>query len=289
MAIVCPSCGNQVHSENILDLQNMVFCDYCNEVNLITEIKDNANVTQDKSEGKTNKVTEERAKSFLDYYRYLEDIKTANKAKKVLNSENLVNFTKKEMLEKLKNYKRRIKMLVIFAILGLIIAIIIGGINYSSMRAKYYIEYEEKLDYSRKYNDLLDTYEQSKDIWRIKINKIEIGNYNIDNETWIDSPGKDLYVKKMKRFKPKIIYESVINQELTLFIKYINPNGELVQNENSPENFTYSVRFWPERANSREAWLTSYAGSDIFISGEWIVEIWYQNLCLRRDVFNILE
>jgi len=249
------------------------------------------------------------------------NINIANKEDK--NTKSKSTKSKKETTEITDNKKLEKKLkktragLIVTIILGILISIfaMYGYYNemeklnekYSSINSQFnesneqsnelktqYDELKKQYDNTRiqnreintKYNNLLKDYENSKNIWKFEITSITFGNW--DN-SWIDYPGTPLISALMRYLKPVIIYNSNVNEDITFYIKIIQPNGQLENNSGSPYDFTYSYTAQIYHGSDQSLYLGDWGRNDqsIFEAGTWTVEVWYNNVCLKSEKVKI--
>jgi hypothetical protein len=84
--------------------------------------------------------------------------------------------------------------------------------------------------------------------------------------------------------------DSLIDREITFFIKIIFPSGAVMRDtEKSPEGYTFSKtrRVWRDKNITID--LDGWGNADIinFYAGEWTVEVWYEDVCLRSEKVRI--
>lgn len=124
--------------------------------------------------------------------------------------------------------------------------------------------------------------EQLMKFWRPEVTLIKVGNSRYDN-TWITKPGEPLYSMRMRYFSPVITYNSIISKDIILFIKIIDPNGQLKRNEKiSPKGYSYSLSARINSGSNQSLDLGGWGNSksSSYPSGEYIVEVWYDSICL---------
>ena len=136
---------------------------------------------------------------------------------------------------------------------------------------------EQKSDVEKKFDDLRETFP-------LKITQIELANS--DDYVY----GKKLCSSTLKYLSPKIYFENYLKESKTLDfeIHYYNDFGEMMYNKISGEKPS-SKNYISTSDNSKEllGWGNVKGGS--WKSGNWTVEIWYNDVCLGSKKFTILN
>jgi len=112
----------------------------------------------------------------------------------------------------------------------------------------------------------------------ITIKRIEFANVN--NGALLSDWGKELYANQMRYLQIRILYDcnTVEQKSVTLYVKIINPDGNLRQGPGSPENYTFEQTFTSAGNRMKDdfqglgGWGNS-AGS-VYTAGTYKVEIW---------------
>jgi hypothetical protein len=133
----------------------------------------------------------------------------------------------------------------------------------------------------------LSDYNQAKDILNIEITSIKAGNSD-KNGAWLTRPGTSLSAVKMRYLKPVITYNSNVSMDssITFYWKIIKPNGQLNYNSSiSPKNFTYKDTAYINRGTNQSLEFSGWGNSDesSYWAGNWTVEIWYKDVCLKSE------
>ena len=152
------------------------------------------------------------------------------------------------------------------------------------MEGAYYSKAWDYDKVSSDYQKLLSDYNTSKNIWTVAVTKLEAGNADRNNK-WITKPGERLNASAIRFLNPVITVDSLISGEITFFIKIINPSGTLLRNTStSPPGYTNSSTHQVNRANNQPITLSGWgADESTYSAGEWTVEVWYNDVCLRSE------
>jgi len=190
------------------------------------------------------------------------------------------NYEKQLLSKKVKNLK-----------IGLAISIIIGVAALGIMGYAYY-SLNNYIDYIKwdinqlqtSYNDLQNTYNKSKDVWLINITEIKIGNSD-QGGRFINNPGDKIIASEIRYLTPYIIYKSNGSGEVTLLVKIISSNGEIMRNSSiSPEGYSYSETIRITAGTAEQNYILKGWGNSeksIYSSGNWTIEVWYKNFLLN--------
>lgn len=126
------------------------------------------------------------------------------------------------------------------------------------------------------------------DTYPLIISDIEIANvtYNGDIET---NYGNTLYSSRTMYLKPRIKYYGISSGNKTLKVKWYNPNGTLKTGTSSPSGFSQSESCYiysgSDNSYSLNGWGNSTRGH--WNAGNYRIEIWYGNTCLKSKSFTI--
>jgi hypothetical protein len=178
------------------------------------------------------------------------------------------NQEKKALTEKLESTKVGLAVTIVLGVIA--IAISIGvGVN--------------------QYNGLMDDYNSLIRIYNsINVTSIKVGNWN--NNQWITMPGGSLSASQMRFLIPVITYDSLINENIYLYVRIINPDGSVNRNPStSPVDYTYSHVYQVSRGKEKSLELQGW-GSDsggVYSRGLYTVEVWYADVCLRSEKVKI--
>jgi hypothetical protein len=124
-----------------------------------------------------------------------------------------------------------------------------------------------------------------KAIWDVNVTAIKVGNSA--GGRWLTYPGGTLYASQMRYLNPVITYNSLIAEETTFYIRIIQPDGSLKRNSDiSPVGYTYSSKKRVSRGNGQTLELSGWGNSEVstYKAGQWTVEVWYKDVCLRSKV-----
>ncbi|MDR1388518.1 MAG: hypothetical protein LBJ31_00880 [Treponema sp.] len=176
--------------------------------------------------------------------------------------------------------------------LGLIavgISIAVGYNKYQEMENAYYSKSWDYDTVSSDYKKLLSDYNTSKNIWAVAVTKLEVGNADRNNK-WITRPGERLDASAIRYLNPVITVDSLIDREIAISVKIIDPSGTLKRNtDTSPPDYTYSKtrRVWRDKNIPIDLYGWGNADTSHFSAGEWTVEVWYEDVCLRSEKVRI--
>jgi hypothetical protein len=212
---------------------------------------------------------------------------------------NQSNREKREFAEKLEKTKKGLIAAIVVGGIALIGWIIMGVNNSETISSLQWLFNDSSAKLSSlqtNYDSLVSDYEslesdfnKSKELWAINITSLKVGNWN--NNQWITEPGGTLSASQMRNLWPRITYDSLMNEKVTLFIKIIKPDGTVLRNTSeSPEGYTYSTTEQISRGKDRSFSLSfGYGNSSesAYSSGLWTVEIWYNGVCLRSEKVQI--
>ena len=195
------------------------------------------------------------------------------------NSENIDKITTVA-----KNRKKGLIAVIILSILIQIITISIinntknelTNININLLNDNKYL--------SEKSNEIQTQYDEYMKIARkvISINVLRIGNWS--NDRWINAPGNRLNASEVRALRPQINYNSIINEQITMFVKIINPSGTVVRNNTSPDGFTYSHVFTissGQHTFNLPGWVGQY------VNGDYTIQIYYNDFLLISEMVTL--
>jgi hypothetical protein len=305
MAFICPKCGKPIDDDNILVNQDMALCDACGEMYTISELTAQQSDIQFQSEP-------EYSENISFEIKPLEN-ETPQEESENLQKQLIPYKTESpyqdigEIDEKYTKLIRKQKIIIVVLITAIIFGIIsiafaiINDLGNSELQSRYDILFtqnsqlqsrydnldSENSQLQSRYNALSADYEILSKNAKFYITSIKCGNWN-DNG-WLTNPGDSLYSNQMRYLKPRISYSSVINDSITFYIKIIEPNGALFFNSSiSPSNFTYSSKINIYRGTNQTADLSGWGNSvSTYRAGEWTVEVWYGNVCLKSEKIRI--
>jgi hypothetical protein len=188
---------------------------------------------------------------------------------------------KKQSEDEKEQIKDNRRAVIFLGIITVAISIGVGVSKYNEMEGVYY-----SLQYN--YNKLSSDYEKLKALWAVNVTKLEVGNSNSSN--WITKPGERLNSAAIRYLHPTIIVDSLTDGEIAFFVKIINPMGEVDRNqETSPAGYSYSHTVQISQTNNQDIALLGWGQSDrsLYSAGEWTVEVWYNDVCLRSEKVRI--
>ena len=125
----------------------------------------------------------------------------------------------------------------------------------------------------------------------IIISDIKMGNgfMNGDVETMY---GETIYSHKTMFLMPQINYTGInIGKDITVKIKLFSPDGKLSMSmkEGSPTDYSYQTSMYVSKGSGKTT-LSGWGGEDRghWKSGNYRIEIWYEDICLKTKSFKIL-
>jgi hypothetical protein len=187
---------------------------------------------------------------------------------------NLINENNSLKNQKAKKKSKTFIFLFIITIVTLFI--VYSYMSYENMELSSQKE--------RVYNEYMaseENFENSKKIWTINVVGMKVGNANEYNK-WITQPGVQLKASEVRYLNPVFVYNSPTTCSMAFFIKIMDPNGEILINNNSPDGYSYSRQYQIRKGNSIEFDPNGYgnAGGGIFYPGTWKIELWSEGFCL---------
>lgn len=145
------------------------------------------------------------------------------------------------------------------------------------------------------YHEKINSLQTQTEEWKAKIfdeipliiSKVEMGNtYEGGNiET---AHGNTLYSSQTMYLQPKVHYFGIKQQQVTLYIKFFTPSGNLSNNEKSPAGYSYSNSINIKKGENTFT-ITSWGSKNkgFWKSGSYRIEIWHDNTCLKTHTFTI--
>jgi hypothetical protein len=251
-----------------------------------------------------------------------ENMELADKAAEIRE----LRTTVAEYKESLNRTKAGLIAAIVIGVTGLIISIAVGYGQYSSVSSLYYSTLydwvqlqndrdqlqidKDQLQNDRdqlqidknqlqkdrdqlqiKYDALIKDFTALKAAWVSGVNITSIRAGNIaQGYQWLTKAGDALYASRMRYLAPVITYNSFLDIEITFYIKIIEPDGSLFRNPSiSPTGYTYSTTAWVHRGNNQTLDLTGWgnSASSSYRAGQWTVEVWHNNACLRSEKVTI--
>ena len=193
-----------------------------------------------------------------------------------------------------------IALMILFALLSLIL----GGFYFKEKKEHktYSLLYEQMLSKNREYShdieSLKEDLEQSKrDLADLKadignavpfvIRDIQMATYGGSEPNDIDY-GNILYSSQTRYLRPKISYTCFKSGSRTVYVKFFRPDGSLSSGGSSPSGYSYSNSVSFDEGD-HEKDLKGWGGTDWghWSSGNYVIEIWYDNACIKRKEFRI--
>jgi tetratricopeptide (TPR) repeat protein len=122
----------------------------------------------------------------------------------------------------------------------------------------------------------------------ISVSAVTVGNSYYDRK-WINRPGERLTASAIRYLMPVITYNSRLNEEITVFVKIIGPDGQLKTGASSPSGYSYRETKSVNLGNNQSWALMGWGNSDtsIYSSGNWIVEVWFENTRIGRTTITL--
>lgn len=120
------------------------------------------------------------------------------------------------------------------------------------------------------------------------INSIEIANTDYNGNIQTDY-GNTIYSSNTMYLMPRISYYGVESGNKTLKVKWYNPNGTIRTGSSSPAGFSQSescyISSGADNSITLRGWGSTTRGN--WVSGNYRIEIWYGNTCLKSKSFTI--
>jgi hypothetical protein len=170
--------------------------------------------------------------------------------------------------EKLKKTKRGL-IAAIIAGAALLILSIVFGVMWSQTDSMKWYYFDQYYSLNSRYDTLLNH-------WTISVNSIGVANSNANGE-WINDPGEELTASEIRFLSPVIIYDSSVSQEVTLYVKIIDPNGQLMRGTSSPSGYSFSTTQNITAGRELSLGLSGWGNENQsnYYPGSWTVEVWY--------------
>jgi hypothetical protein len=149
---------------------------------------------------------------------------------------------------------------------------------------------EEKAELSNqliKYQNSIANYHISP----ILIKSIEFRSANSDHSKIYIECGELLKKSKIYYLCPRITYIGNSFGKIKLYVKIIDPNGNLERNSSSsPKGFTYDCEVnYKSGKNYKRITGWGHSTDTIYISGWYQIEIWYDDICIGYKKFYISD
>lgn len=127
-----------------------------------------------------------------------------------------------------------------------------------------------------------------KTTFPINITNIEIGN-SYENGNIETDYGKTIYSENTMYLKPNVSYTGIdVGSSINLKIRWYRPDGTLSAGIYSPAGFSQQFSLYVNKGNNITVfpgWGSRYKG--YWEKGTYRIEIWYENVCLRSETFNV--
>ena len=152
-------------------------------------------------------------------------------------------------------------------------------------------ELQSQLAYQRK----LDSIRQLKVLEArvqayMEITKVEFANSDEDGN-FINPYGFTRYDADIRLLRPRISYNSLIDEPkyVTIDCKIVSPQGKILQNEDSPNGYTYTCGVWVQDGTDKKiqlpAWGSTYG--DYYQAGDYQLELWFEDKLILRHTFTV--
>jgi len=131
----------------------------------------------------------------------------------------------------------------------------------------------------------------AKKLAPIQIRTIEFVNVDYYGNT-ISTYGSAFKQNQIRYIRPRISFNSQVEcgRNINFYAKYIEPNGQVMQGNNSPSGYTFYNDYYvsPDQRNSTME-LVGWGNNtkSIYSSGTYKVEIWYNEALIAFDSFNV--
>jgi hypothetical protein len=185
---------------------------------------------------------------------------------------NQISDENRKFKESFEKTKSGLIAAIIIGALGIIIAIAVGYNKWKAMDSL-----------------LWSAYLEGQSLLQVNITDLKIGN--TDNAgNWLTSPGEALESAKMRYLMPVITLNSVISGNITLNCKIIDGRGIVIRNPSiSPEGYSNTTTINVSRSGNQSFKLTGWGNNDqsTYGSGEWTVEVWWNDVCLKSAKIRI--
>ncbi|GMO41423.1 MAG: hypothetical protein Ta2F_17350 [Termitinemataceae bacterium] len=225
-----------------------------------------------------------------DYHKVLQNVSLQERprckawlAKKLCEEQSIEHGTCKDALDTLETFlfaeaKNKNRKTVFFVITSLIVITFVISVS-NNIQTKM-----AHNNLKKQYDILEDEYNYLLENWTIKVDSISVGNAS-KSGNWLTKPGNELIASEMRLFNPVINYTSLINSNAKFDIKIIDSFGTMVKNEKSPDGYTYAKTKWVLTGGMHTHDLDGFGdgASSIYSAGEWIVEVWYNGVCLKSQ------
>jgi RNA polymerase subunit RPABC4/transcription elongation factor Spt4 len=295
-ALFCPNCGTKTEPENNpqADSTTAVSAPAIPEVEPSNETPDYEVVVQTESKNADDKHSSAAFLSAeaIEQTSTHTEINSSKNEKMIQLISNIERLTQERDQSNLENRKNKESLgktkaglitTIIIGVASIIITIIVGYSQYSSMESRWWSANYSRDQLQKQYDILAEDFKAN--ILAVNVTAIKIGNWN---NQWITEPGGMLYSSQMRYLRPVITYNSILveNAEITFYVKIIHPNGILDYNSAiSPNGYTYSTTALLKHGRSQTLDLSGWGNDSVssYMAGQWTVEVWYNNMCLRSE------
>ncbi|MDR1467823.1 MAG: hypothetical protein LBT00_00870 [Spirochaetaceae bacterium] len=227
----------------------------------------------------------EIARLTADTERLTADIKHLTQEKNQINNEN------RKIKKSLGKMKSGLIAAITIGVVGIVISIVVGYNKYRSMESELGVAQSNlsatQTNLSAVQSDLStaqsELHSLESSLLPINVTAIKVGNRA---DEWLTPAGEKLYASQMRYLSPVITCNAILDEEVTFYIKIIQPNGGLFNNSAiSPKGYTNSTTAQMIRGNDQTFNLIGWGNADrsLYWAGEWTVEVWYNDACLRSE------
>jgi len=95
-----------------------------------------------------------------------------------------------------------------------------------------------------------------------------------------------LYAARMRYLDTVMYYNSNVSENVTFFIKIIDPYGQLRWNpSSSPSGYSYSIKAQINSGSNQSLDLSGWGNStnSSYAGGNWTIEVWYKDVRLKSE------
>ncbi len=114
-----------------------------------------------------------------------------------------------------------------------------------------------------------------------------VSDIEVKNEG--ENYGDRIYSSNTTYIYPKLTVYSLIDGDVDFYVKFYSPNGYLHTYSDSPKGYTYKDNVSLTKYINSKIYLAGYGGTKKghWRSGDYRIEVWYNNTCLKTKVFTI--
>lgn len=120
------------------------------------------------------------------------------------------------------------------------------------------------------------------------INNIELANCTKDMGKVLSDYGKPIYSNKARWIWFRINYDGMVSGTKKLYYRIYDQSGNLKKYSSSPSGYTYSSEQYIYQNNNTVVLFGWGSDSGGWSKGEYRIEIWYEDICLKSKSFTIL-